>query len=746
MIEIYVGLTLMGLGYILNQNRNVKSNPIKQINNNELPSAKNVYDSEFVNTVKTIEGKLVKRKADATTGPPLHPGLPPRVVPRTVTSQLTGMSIPEDEFKHNNMTPFYRGKLKHVRLDNGGVSQQLEAFTGSQQYYQPKKEVESLFQPERNLGNVTGMKNNVDYIQSRVEAPKVRNNTLPFDQVRVGPALNRGYTADPTGGFQQFDARDYAIPRNTDEIRAANKPKVTFEGRVVDGQKGSLPGKVGKVEKNRVPTFFKNTPDRYFKTTGAVLKNKMNPEIEVKYTPRQDTIKPYAGNAFQASGEVQRGKVQAPSKEQFTSLGVTNATLTHMPNQKKDDYGKGSILIYDNERSVTSTKTYQGNIISLVKSLTAPIEDLIKVTRKEYMVEAPREYGNMQASIPSKQTVYDPNQTLRTTIKETTIQEADLINLKGSAKLMVYDPNQVTRTTVKETSLQESERLNFKGPSRLTTYDPNQVTRTTIKETLLHDAQPVNIKGDRRYGQAYDPNMPAKPTVRQTVEPVDTTRNFGGGRRAHTTHDPNDIARTTIKEMTDVDAPRDYGNPDRIENFQGGYQNENFDAPETQRHMLSKDSDYQGHPTRAAGDAYAVVEDTFVPRETQKESITDDSEYFGGAGDKSTHKQMSYDDAYNEVFDSLKEELLEGREPTQTSVKLASGAEDIVLQTRKIECDSSAPRAVNNRDHITNIPLDARSIAYTKERNDYEIDDRLDIDILEAFNKNEFTQRLDSVA
>lgn len=714
MIEIYVGLTLAGLGYILNQNRAVKSNPIKQINVNELPSARNPYDSKFVDTARKIEADLAHRKFAAAAA------TSQKVVAKNhdafVKSPLSGVNIPSNEFKHNNMTPFYRGALKQVQVNNSGLAQSLETFTGAQQYYQPKKEVERFFRPEKNLGNLFGTPAASSYMQDRVIASKVRNNTLPFEQVRVGPAINRGYTSTPTGGFQQTDAREYAMPRSTDDLRVLNKPKISYAGRTVDGQKGSLPGTVGCVNKNRVETFFENNPDRYFRTTGAVLKEKQQPAVNAKYTARQDvSAKPYAGGAYQKTvGGKQAGEVSEPHRDQLGTLGVTNASLTHMPNQKADDYGKGSILVYDNERAITSTRTYQGNLTSIVKSLVAPIEDLIKVTRKEYMVDAAREYGNMQATIPAKATI--------------------------------YNPNAIARTTIKETLIHDSTKLNLKGAPKITIYDPNAITRTTIKETLLHDSVPLNVKGERSHGQVYDPTSKPRTTVRETVAPVDPERNMGtsGTRHAVTVHDPNDVARTTMKE-TAVDAPREFGNPDRAENFQGGYTGENYDVPDTQRHAIAQDSQYAGNPAQQSGDAYTVVQDASVPRETQKEVIAD-NEYYGTAGDKTTHKSMSYEDAYNAVFDELKEELLMGREPTQTSVKVSSGAEDVVMQTRKIDCDIDAHRATGNTDHIVNVPLDATSLTMTKGRNEYDEDDRLDVDILDAFKNNEFTKPLDSFA
>ena len=47
----------------------------------------------------------------------------------------------------------------------------------------------------------------------------------------------------------------------------------------------------------------------------------------------------------------------------------------------------------------------------------------MKRTKKENVNGNPRPNGNMNAQIPNKQTVYDPNDVARTTIKETLILE-----------------------------------------------------------------------------------------------------------------------------------------------------------------------------------------------------------------------------------------------------------------------------------------------------------------------------------
>jgi hypothetical protein len=741
MIEIYVGLTLMGLGFVLNKNRPVVSNPVKQINDNELNSQTNVYDSRFVKTAGKIEKKLADESFKASND------VNGRVISKVtnvpgIHSNLAGISFPMDKFKHTNMKPFYRGTLKSIKID--GDSSKLENFTGAQQYYKPKRETDTFFKPTKDIGmNNIGSAVTTGFEQSRMEIGRVQNNTLPFQPVRVGPAINRGYGSKPEGGYQQLDERDYAMPKSSDDIRAANKPMIVNEGRIIAGQKGTVRGTVGVVENHKAPTSFVTTAANYFKTTGAFLKASLLPDEDAKYTSKQDTAtKAYAGGAFMKSvGKEQRGVVMEPFKEQHGPTSLTNASLTHMPTQSKDDYGKGSIQIYDNERTLTTTSTYQGNVTSMIKALIAPIEDLVKVSRKEYTVEAPREYGQLQGTMPSKQTIYDPNVSMRTTIKETTIHDSVKFNLAGNKKQTIYDPNAVMRTTTKETLLHDSDLLNARGAPKLTVYDPNSVMRTTTKETLLHDAELMNVKGDAMHGQVYDPTSLPRTTVRQTVDPIDSERNMGKVRNVAPVYDPNNIAKTTIKE-TVLSEGRN-GNVNRGELHTGAYTNEQFDAPQTQRQVITQDSDYSGNPNRGAGDAYVVVQDSSMPRETQKEILAD-KDHYGGATSMNT-KSTSYEAAYNEIFDDLKEELNMGREPTQSGVKISNGAIDVNLSTRKISCDDDIPRINANANHvINNAPLQdaARSVVFTKSRNSYEEDDRIDVDILDVFKNNEFTQSL----
>lgn len=765
MIELYVILTLFGMGYLINQQKTIKGDAVHKPVSRELPN------TNIVRHASDVES----RKAAAMYKQSLQPQS--KVINKNskmVKSKLTGEWIDESKLTHNNMVPFFKRSTAPYK-ESGNIMESFGAV------YNPdtmarKRERAPLFTPEMDLGSMQGsLKNEGEIFRERIVKPSIHNNVVPFCQERVGPGLDQGYTSLPTGGYQQFDIPQYVKPKGIDELRTVNNPKITFEGRVVDGQKGNKRGVMGKVDKNRSETFYENSSDRYMVTTGAYLRDKHRPCIDVKHTSRTDTAyNPYTGPAHQKIAYVSRGKVQNPLRDQLAGFEVANPSMTNVAQDGKDDYGKGSILIYANERDVTSTKTFQGNVASIVKAIVAPIQDVLKPAKKEYLVDAERQFGQMSAQIPEKPVVYDPNDVMRTTIKETTLQEAERINLKGASRVYVYNPDSVARTTVKETTVHNSDNLNLKGGAlKSIVYDPNDIARTTIKETNLQPSEVTNIKTSRSVGIAYDPNdiarttlkelmlhdadwtnivpgpsrgavyddTPAKTTGRETLETIESTLNMISMRRALPVHDPNDKARTTIKE-TVVHDVRD-GNIDALSRLQGGYKEEKYEAKTTQKEMYA-DIEYFGGANNENGDGYTVA--NVEAKDTQKQFLSD-KEYYGGIGDQTQHMTMSYDDMYNACIDELKESTLVGRDPTQTSVKVASGSDAVNVNVKKIECDVAADREVNNRDRVVNeftSFIDKESI--TREKQAYDISDRLDIDLLQPFKENPYTKPLDSVA
>ena len=170
-------------------------------------------------------------------------------------------------------------------------------------------------------------------------------------------------------------------------MRYKTNPKLTYEGRVVDGQKASLPGEIGQVCKNRVDTAFEQTPDMYLRT----------------------------GDTANSTKETQRPCVD---------LKETN-------------------------RSTTTLQGYDSNVQSAVKSITAPLLDTMKLSKKQYTTMHARPQGNFQNTNPSKLTIYDPNDVARTTIKETTVHDTRTGHLKGKNKTIMYNPDDIAKPTLR---------------------------------------------------------------------------------------------------------------------------------------------------------------------------------------------------------------------------------------------------------------------------------------------------------
>lgn len=716
MIELYVLLTLGAIGYIANaaNSRKAYTSSNVSIRKSDIPSMKNVYDTNhFINSQKTTAEKahsMYKKSLDPVRNSVINKNFAKEKqdhMDRKVKS-LTGEYVHEAQFTHNNMIPYFGGRMRQ-NMDAGANSSLMESYTGvPTEDFKRKCEVPSMFSMTKDLGHVNGMDSKDDFYKDRITAPRVRNNELPFDQIRVGPGLGEGFTDKPSGGFQSLDMQEYAMPKCVDELRAANKPKVTFEGRMVDGQKTSVRGEMGKMEKNRVNRFYEQNEDHLFRTTGAYLKPTDIPEFNVKATHRLDTTREYMGTAVaNQKARTIDASVRPTHKSQYGEYGLRNASLATTGKGESYDHGKSQILVYANERDITTTRVHQGNVTSLIKAIVAPILDILKTTKKDDFIDNPRHFGNMSIQIPEKGTIQDPNDVAKTTIKETMLHDAILGNLKGNEKLTIYDPNDVARTTIKETLIHDETGTGvITGPKQLFVYDPDEIAKTTLRETL---------------------------------ERMDYEMNLAGGARKGKVYDPDDVARTTMKETLE-DCVRD-GNLDRVEGM-GDYKTTDFDPRRTQKEMFS-DNDYIGSATRDLGMGYET--NASDVKRTQKEFLSD-IEYFGQAEASTDKKQMSYDDMYNAEISVSKESVIHGREPTLSGKKVTHGGECINMGLRKNQCDNFTERSTPNRDKVHNEIPSLNDNTFTRMKKDYGQDDRMDVSLLKAFLENPYTQPLNSIA
>jgi hypothetical protein len=349
--------------------------------------------------------------------------------PNTVYS-LTGQPINQNKFEHNNMVPFFGAKIKGRTADANAIESVLDTYSGAGSQKIHKEERAPLFAPQNNINYVSGMPSNTDYLQSRVMPGTKMSNVKPWEEIQVGPGLDRGYTAKGSDGFNAgMEARDKWVDRNVDQLRTVNNPKITFglethEGPAYNWNNLSAPNPetYGKVEKYLPDKFYLNTSDRWFTTTGIEKAQTARAKEVYKPQSRVCTTTEYFG----ADSNVVGTNTYAPEnyepakRPEYSAKPVTNAHnggKNYTPGE--NDYGRDGYKLLSNNRN--TTKSHEGGIIhGAMRAVVAPILDLLRPSRKENTIGNIRLYGDVKPACGSSGVVYNPANRAPTTIKETT--------------------------------------------------------------------------------------------------------------------------------------------------------------------------------------------------------------------------------------------------------------------------------------------------------------------------------------
>jgi hypothetical protein len=391
--------------------------PMATTDLNDLNDDVNLFSGQTVETENYLNQTAFQRKVKQGQDP-------------SKFQSLSGNFMTQDEFKHNNMVPFNGGKVRGQTYDMNANENVLDSMAGTGSQTIRKAEQGPLFKPEENVNWTYGMPNQSDFIQSRVVPGMKNNNVKPFDTVRVGPGLDKGYGISGSNGFNSgMESRDKWMPKNVDELRVATNPKLEY---TLDGHEGpansfiknaSSTQMLGRVEKQRPDTYFINTQDRWFTTTGAQKGETLRSQQELGIIRRNSNAVNYAGPA----GAVDIKATYAPenfepSKRNEVLEGCINpsSAVGRGPSEDTERFLK-SHSNYSNNRSTTTQNNNFGSAFSgAIGAVIAPILDAFRPTRKEETVENMRVYGEAGSAVP-KQYVYNPQDTAPTTIKETTL-------------------------------------------------------------------------------------------------------------------------------------------------------------------------------------------------------------------------------------------------------------------------------------------------------------------------------------
>ena len=340
---------------------------------------------------------------------------------------LTGQYIDTTNFEHNNMVPFYGGKIKGQVYGENMAETILDNMIGSGSQVIKKIEQAPLFKPQDNMQWANGAPNMSDFYQSRVNPAMKNSNVKPFDSINVGPGLDKGYTAEGSHGYNSgMEARNVWLPKTVDELRIATNPKLEY---TLDNHEGPAyshvqnVGHIGKVEKYHPDTFFIQTQDRWLTTTGQEKGEMLRSIQEDRPTTRSVTTQSYAGvaapsekNAGYAPQNFEHSKRNELATNDVGHSGASNRG----PHTDKDNAHKSHTNYTNNRAIMRQPDTFRSGFGGAIGAVIAPFMDMFRPSRKEEYGANIRVYGDA-VSYSSQNYVLNPNDVPVTTVKETTL-------------------------------------------------------------------------------------------------------------------------------------------------------------------------------------------------------------------------------------------------------------------------------------------------------------------------------------
>jgi hypothetical protein len=404
--------------YLPNTHVEPQNYPI--MNNKELVDTVQEYPNPNVATNRYLDQNAYEKKE--RSGAPIGNNI------QQVYS-LTGDYLSSKEFTHNNMVPFTNSKPFGQTYNVNNAETILDNYVGNGSQVIKKIEQAPLFKPQDNVQWTYGMPDMSDFYQSRQNPVNKNNMVKPFESVRVGPGLDKGFSADGSLGFNSgMEARDKWLPKTVDELRVATNPKQEYNLDNLQGPAQSVIKNIGiegKVEKYRPDTFFINTQDRWLTTTGAEKAGRVVAKEVLKTSHRNATTTFQHGtpNATLKTASYVPTKHEESKRNQLEGFDVGHSNATGSgPHHDKDKHQK-SHTNYTNNRVINQQpQTFGSGFASAIGAVIAPVMDILKPSRKEEYSCNMRLYGNIIGEVPGNY-VLTPGDIPNTTVKETTLYQ-----------------------------------------------------------------------------------------------------------------------------------------------------------------------------------------------------------------------------------------------------------------------------------------------------------------------------------
>jgi len=579
MAEVAVPLVLLGGMYILsNQNDEENKNTENFTNNMIIEEPSYLVKPTNYPTTSKVQQTNVRRYHNQTqttdkfydknvyvntekTNPKLSVGRGNEQV-----MGLTGAPINKNDFKHNNMVPFFGSKVRGATVDRNVSEGIMDHLQGSGSQYKRKTERAPLFKPQRNLGYSSGAPNTTEFMMSRMNPSMKMANVKPWDEEKVAPGLNLGYTTSSSGsGYNAaVEARNCWLPKTVDQLRSQTNPKLSYS---LNGHQGpansyikesSTVDTIGRIEKNRPDTYYKSGPNRWFRTTGLEKAQTVRSIHDLQDVSRPETTREYYGGGVANDGKATyvKGQYSEPHSIQLNGPNMPAASAQGQHHATTGDYGiKGFNALANNRSTVKQPENY-GHAHGMLRAVVAPLLDILRPSRKENVVGNMRPNGNVKSYV-SNMPIYDPADRTKTTIREQTegLLDNNHLNVEGQqANAYLVSEQQPVSQQRDTTNVQYGGGAGPAAYSSVRTYDAEYNQRNNVNKTyvnrpnqggmgMLNNYQNIMIRKseeDRVNGRANAPKavVPSSQSI-QTYGVLNSNPQLYSERRNHDRINPD---------------------------------------------------------------------------------------------------------------------------------------------------------------------------------------------------------------
>lgn len=490
--------------------------------------------------------------------------------------------VPDELLTHNNMVPFYTEKSGYGSNDlrsEHASDLKNDLFTGKMATsWKKKEEIRPLFSPQPE--NIYGTPIQTEEEKSRYTASRYRQNEKPFESTQVTPGLNLGYYEVGKHGFHD-PVR--VLPKTVDELRV--RPKVSLEGRIVEGMRGQKRPVQAPVISYRPPTFREMTEKDLLPKTDTNQAPKVKDNFILKETDRINQHIEYTGGAYTSDlsmgrnvPENIRGRYKCPNRQTFT---LPKPLQKFAKEEAAYNPNIGSYDLPYNARAQLSANQYIGGANNLGSNIYSNLSDVSRTTLREITTNIPQQLPQVSAntmrgtvppmdianptlrevteenklnphaaSLSTLQRVYHHDE-IKTTMKETTNIPVSPCNVAQSNNIYA-NWTDTSRPTLKEVTSQVPYQTNLTPISHSQGQTPLQdVTRKTLKEITAQIPYPSTVQPRHQNPIHVHSHDTMRSTVKETTIQVPHQTFITPSNQFLGVASLQDTTRSTLKEVTD---------------------------------------------------------------------------------------------------------------------------------------------------------------------------------------------------